>query len=290
MADSFYFRVRGEVKGPFSREQIIALVRKKRLGRHHELSPDGLNWQRAGEIEGLFESIVPEERLSEESIEETNATAGNSGSSVTSQNTSSFTPQSAGGPDDWFYAKGRNTHGPVSSKDLRAMLATGRVQGSDRIWHESLSDWVPASDVPQFMGSIQDTGDPYTSPVVARQPYVQQTPSSNFFDIFLGLSSDTALPNAAFRKFPNLCRYLTIGESVFRILFALQIFLVAGSYAFNVFSAIQTESGSFIAVAVVVGAFALMLIVAILWFVFLAMMAMLETLKVMIRIEDNTAK
>lgn len=290
MADSFYFRVRGEVKGPFSREQIIALVRKKRLGRHHELSPDGMNWQRAGDIEGLFESIMPEERTAEEPIEETNATAGNSGSSATSPNTSSFAPQSSGGPDDWFYAKGRNTHGPVSSKDLRAMLATGRVQGTDRIWNESLSDWVPASDVPQFMGSIQDNGDPYSSPVVARQQYGQQAPRSSFFDIFFGLSSDTALPNAAFRKFPNLCRYLAIGESVFRILFALQIFLAAGWYAFSMFQAIQAEKGVFIVVTFILGAFALVLIVAILWFAFLASMAMLEMLKVMIRIEDNTAK
>lgn len=289
MADTFYFRVRGEVKGPFSREQIIALVRKKRLGRHHELSADGVNWQRAGEIEGLFESSIPEDRTASEPVEEARAATEDVGGSSTST-ASASTPQASGGPDDWFYAKGRNTHGPISSKDLRAMLATGRVLGTDRIWNESLSDWVPAADVPQFMGSIQDDGNPYGNPVPERKQYSQRGPRTSFFDIFFGLSSDTALPDAASQKFPNLCRYLAIGESVFRILFVLQIFVAAGWYAFMMFEAIQTENGRYIAVAFLVGAIALLFMVAVFWFAFLASMAMLEMLKVMIRIEDNTAK
>ena len=58
MAESLYIRIRGEVKGPWSREQIVALIRKKRLGKHHELSPDAVTWTRAGDFEGLFESTV----------------------------------------------------------------------------------------------------------------------------------------------------------------------------------------------------------------------------------------
>lgn len=290
MSDNFFFRVRGEVKGPFSREQIIALVRKKRLGRHHELSADGMNWQRAGEIEGLFESSLPEDRTVSEPAEETRTAPAEIGSSIPASGSPVSASQTSGGPDDWFYAKGRNTHGPISSKELRAMLATGRVLGSDRIWNESLSDWVPAADVPQFMGSIPDDGNPYGNPVPERRSYSQPAARTSFFDIFFGLSSDTALPGAASRKFPNLCRYLAIGESVFRILFVLQIFVAAGWYAFMMFEAIQSENGRYIAVAFIVGAIALLFMVAVFWFAFLASMAMLEMLKVMIRIEDNTAK
>ncbi|MFN9977057.1 MAG: hypothetical protein ACK58T_44870, partial [Phycisphaerae bacterium] len=60
MSDTFYVRIRGDVKGPLSRELIVSQIRKKRLGRHHELSEDAVTWQRAGDFPGLFESNIPE--------------------------------------------------------------------------------------------------------------------------------------------------------------------------------------------------------------------------------------
>jgi hypothetical protein len=282
MSDNFYFRVRGEVKGPFSREQIISLIRKKRLGRHHELSADGVHWQRAGDVEGLFESVIPEERVVAQELQEESRPA--AVEPVSSANESSR--PLAGGPDDWFYAKGMNTHGPVSAKDLRAMLATGRVLGTDRIWNEALSDWVPASHVPQFMGSIQDTGNPYVQPASERR---LPAPKAGFFDVFFGVSSDTALPDNAFRKFPNLCRYVAIGESVFRVFFVLQVIFACGWLGFSVFESTRRVSVEMSFVMFAVGIVALALLIGLLWFAFLASMAMLELVKVFIRIEQNTS-
>ncbi|MBL8819036.1 MAG: DUF4339 domain-containing protein [Planctomyces sp.] len=285
MSDNFFFRIRGEVKGPFSREQIISLIRKKRLGRHHELSADGVHWQRAGDVEGLFESLVTEERTpAQEIVEEVRSPTAEPAASADAHSVAS--QPLAGGPDDWFYAKGRNTHGPISARDLRAMLATGRVLGTDRIWNESLSDWVPAADVPQFMGSIQDSGNPYPNPLPEQR---QVARPSSFFDIFLGMSSDMALPDKASTKFPNLCRYLAIAELVFRILFILQIVAAAGWYAFLLIEMARVGGTVEIAIAFFVGMAALLLGIASIWFVFLAAMAMLELVKVLIRIEDNTA-
>jgi hypothetical protein len=65
MSDSFYIRVRGDIKGPFSRPHLISLIRKKRIGRHHELSVDGTHWQKVGDVEGLFEAITPKVLLPE---------------------------------------------------------------------------------------------------------------------------------------------------------------------------------------------------------------------------------
>ena len=286
MSDKFFFRVRGEVKGPFSREQIISLIRKKRLGRHHELSADCVNWRRAGDVEGLFDSIMPEERVSQNEPEaEVRPGTGEPPAGVVKQ--AGMSPvefQSA--LDDWFYAKGLNTHGPVSSKDLRAMLATGRLLGSDRVWNDSLSDWVPASDLPQFMGSIPDAGNLEIRRSQARN---EEVTSTGFFNIFLGLSSDTATPGASSQKFPNLCRYLAIAESVFRILFVLQVLVATGWYAFLMIRFIQAGIGAAEIVLCFVSIAALMLAIAVLWFLFLASMAMLELLKVVIRIEHNTS-
>ncbi len=289
MSENFYFRIRGEVKGPYTREQIVALIRKKRLGRHHELSADAVNWQRAGSIEGLFEPSVIEDRPAHEEPAEQSRPRGASPADTFSNTpapaASSPNTMASGNSDEWFYAKGRNTHGPVSSKDLRAMLATGRVLGTDRIWNESLSDWVPAQDVPQFMGSIVSNGDPYKSPTSDRQ-YV---PAPGFLDVFLGLSSDTTLPSTSSRKFPNLCRYLAIAEGVARILFILELLAATGWFGFVMFVSFRTSEGLVIAGTFFACAIGLVMTFAVLWFVFLATLAFLEMPKVLIRIEDNTS-
>lgn len=290
MADNFYFRIRGEVKGPFPREQIVALIRKKRLGRHHEISADAVNWQRAGDIDGLFDAPVSEETPVADVAAEQSQTRNNSGSefmpeaSITQH--PSGVPASSGNSDDWFYAKGRNTHGPVSAKDLRAMLATGRVVGSDRIWNESLSDWVPVADVPQFMGSIVDSGAPSLRATDNRQ-YI---PKAGFFDVFLGLAINSSLPKNAATKFPNLCRYLTIAEGVARILFILEILAAIGWFMFLVFISIRTEETPQILAAFFGGGLGLLFSVGFFWFIFIATLAFLELAKVLIRIEDNTTK
>lgn len=289
MSDTFYFRVRGEVKGPFSREQIISLVRKKRLGRHHELSADGVHWQRAGEIEELFESMAPDDR-SLEIIEDIGPVVAEPVLATASPGISSMSPKSSAGPDDWFYAKGRDTHGPFSSKDLRAMLAAGRVDQTDRVWNQSLADWIPAADVQQLTGALHDSANPYGNPPSGRQKQSRRIPRASFFEIFFGVTPDSVVPDSSSMKFPNLCRYLRISESVFRVLLVLQIFAATGWYAFVMFGLFQVANPLQIAFGFFIGAAALALAIGVLWLAFLASMAMLDMLKVLIRIEDNTGK
>ena len=68
----YYIRVRGEVKGPWTEAQIQSQIRRKRIGRHHELSTDATNWQRAGDIAELFESAVPNRTRADASDQNTN--------------------------------------------------------------------------------------------------------------------------------------------------------------------------------------------------------------------------
>lgn len=289
MPDTFYFRIRGEVKGPFSREHIISLVRKKRLGRHHELSADGVNWQRAGELEELFDSPGSDDRVVLEPVEEFGPVSTEPIGAALPQR-SSIAGQPTGGPDDWFYAKGRSTHGPVSSKDLRNMLVTGRVDRSDRIWNQSLSDWIPAADVVQIMESVQESDNPHGNPPPERQKSSRRLRKASFFEVFFAVSPDSVLSESSSTKFPNLCRYLSISESVFRVLLVVQIFAATAWYAFVMFGLFQVGTPLQIAFGLFIGAAALTLAIAVLWFAFLASMAMLDILKVMLRIEDNTTR
>jgi hypothetical protein len=290
MSDSFYFRVRGEVKGPFSREQIVSLIRKKRLGRHHELSSDAVVWTRAGEVEGLFESIAPVRDEPEAgyavAIPDNDSKQESSGTQRSLQSNSS----SDGEDDEWHYAKGRNTLGPISSNELRAMLATGRLLGSDRVWNSSLADWVPAEDLPQFMGSVREdsqrsrgTSGPRSSTGSVNKG------SSSYFDIVFGLSSGAALPDGSLYKYPSLTRYLQISEGINRIFFVLGLLGTAGWYIFMVAASGFAREGWMVAVMVFVGFAALLLSWLLLWFFFISAMAALEFVRVLIKIEDNTS-
>ena len=145
MSDSYYIRVRGEVKGPIPKDQVVMQIRKKRLGRHHEVSTDALNWVRAGDVPDLFEPVVAVRAavaapIQQPFIETSKAT----GSRIRADESVNQTET------EWFYAMGRNRLGPVTENELRTMLATGRIAGSDLVWNQSLEDWLPASQLPQF--------------------------------------------------------------------------------------------------------------------------------------------
>jgi hypothetical protein len=276
MSENYYYRVRGEVKGPFPREQIISLIRKKRLGRHHELSPDAVTWMRAGEIEGLFEATP--------SVEYAIPVAEEEGTPEVAASTTTGTSTSSSGDDGWYYARGRNTLGPITSHELRAMLATGRLNGSDRVWNQSLADWVPAEDLPQFMGSVRDEPQRVRNSNIGRTV----TASASFFEILFGLSSGSSLPATTAYKYPNLARYLVISESLNRILLVLNLLGATAWYVFLVAEAITRSNALLIVGTMFLGMLALLIAYCLLWFLFVAGMAMLEFMRVVIKIEDNT--
>ena len=283
MSDRFFFRIRGEVKGPYAREQIQSLIRKKRLGRHHELSEDAVTWQRAGDVPGLFDPVFAEPIPSQIAPAETSASSPPETSSISTPDSTSA-PMSSDSDDEWFYAKGRNTHGPVTARELRALLATGRLLGSERIWTESLSDWVPAEDVPQFMGSVTQTGTSSTK----QSARSQSSGQTGFWATALCLGA-APLPAASTNRFPNLCRFLEISESIQRILFCLLCVSASGTWVFLVCSRVYYGNFALASGIFLGGLIALLSAILVLWLGFLTSMAMLELMRVQLRIEDNTS-
>ena len=51
---------------------------------------------------------------------------------------------------EWFYAKNNERKGPVSASQLRSMVVSGEVAGSDLVWCEGMGNWIPASEVRDF--------------------------------------------------------------------------------------------------------------------------------------------
>ncbi len=280
MADSYYIRIRGEVKGPLSREQIVSQIRKKRLGRHHELSADAIHWERAGEIAGLFEpAAVPKEETQQ------NAYSGSVDDAA-----ATVSAPAAGTDAGWYYAKGRNNIGPVTADELRAMLATSRLLGTDRVWHNTLEDWTPAHDLPQFMGSVADPGTNLNTQPEPRSAGRKLVPKATFVEVLMGTSQGASLPDDAIYKYPNLTRYLLIAENALRIIFI--ILLLAGTTTFVVIVGQNVENmeAPLLIGAVIGGGFALVFQAVVVWLLFISCLAVLELIRVLIKIEDNTSQ
>lgn len=47
----------------------------------------------------------------------------------------------------WFYARGEERFGPVTSQKLKSLAAAGKLQPADLIWKEDMHDWSPASQL-----------------------------------------------------------------------------------------------------------------------------------------------
>ncbi len=56
--------------------------------------------------------------------------------------------------------------GPATDAELRALLASGKVNATDMVWQEGMKDWLPASSVPGLCVMPQVAGNPYQPPAV----------------------------------------------------------------------------------------------------------------------------
>ena len=65
----------------------------------------------------------------------------------------------------WYYSNNATQMGPVTDAELRAMLASGKVNATDMVWQEGMKDWLPASSVPGLCVTPHIAGNPYQPPV-----------------------------------------------------------------------------------------------------------------------------
>lgn len=65
----------------------------------------------------------------------------------------------------WYYSKGGQQNGPVSTDEIIRLFGTGSIGPRDLVWREGMVDWKPAGEVPEL--AFQPPAPP---PVVAAAP------------------------------------------------------------------------------------------------------------------------
>ncbi|NMC19774.1 MAG: DUF4339 domain-containing protein, partial [Thermogutta sp.] len=129
---TYHIRIRGNVLGPFRREQVLKMIERGQLTRRHEVSCDGSDWQPAGEFAELFPP--------EAAPAETQARA------VTLDvllQAADAMPAQLGPEVVWYYERDGNQNGPVPASQLAQLIANGVVGPDNRVWRDGMGDWQP---------------------------------------------------------------------------------------------------------------------------------------------------
>lgn len=71
---------------------------------------------------------------------------------------------------DWFYLKEGQRLGPVSLAELQAIASSARLQPTDMVWKQGMSQWTPAANVSELMGSLPSYYPPPLPAVIPLPP------------------------------------------------------------------------------------------------------------------------
>jgi len=71
---------------------------------------------------------------------------------------------------EWYYAKGEQKHGPVTSAQLRDLADSGELNPTDHVWSEGMSNWRPAGAVKGLFVSPQSGPPPLPSKSEVSEP------------------------------------------------------------------------------------------------------------------------
>jgi len=67
---------------------------------------------------------------------------------------------------DWFYGKDGTQHGPVSEQKIKHLLFSNEIEASTIVWHEGMTDWLPANQLPEFQSALPSTPSDPSPPAV----------------------------------------------------------------------------------------------------------------------------
>jgi len=147
----YYLRQRTRISGPFSEDQIKALLHRGRVARSDKVSTDRVVWQSIGEIAELVDRRQPLEVASAEP----DATAVS--------------------PDTrlWHYTLGGTQQvTAIDTARLKGLIASGDISMEEMVWAEGFANWQTVASVPELAAASSGGGLP-PGPDAADLPPVQ---------------------------------------------------------------------------------------------------------------------
>jgi S1-C subfamily serine protease len=127
----WYVRKLGRVTGPFNMTQLENLCRRSQLAPFHEVSQDKRKWDSAATLDALFGG---------------SGGNGSTADEVPLQDAAPTPPTT----DEWLYHDGQTRAGPVDSRQLAALIQSGRIRPETQVWKRGSPAWVALREVPEL--------------------------------------------------------------------------------------------------------------------------------------------
>ncbi|MFG0262327.1 MAG: DUF4339 domain-containing protein [Novipirellula sp. JB048] len=151
--DRIYVRFKGKTLGPLTETKVRDLVRRGQITRMHELSSDGLTWQRAEAFGDIFRK---RDQGTPQAVAPVSATTSSAAAQDTSTPLAAAAPVSTATsapipgqmPEDgvqWYAHVNGDNQGPINSQTLVQWISSGDVHRDTLVWRAGYDDWRPAS-------------------------------------------------------------------------------------------------------------------------------------------------
>jgi S1-C subfamily serine protease len=132
----WYVRLGGNLRGPFTEEQLRQLRKRGELSTVHQVSSDRQTWQSASELFMQWQ-LAERERTQPQSSSQPQA-------DLKDDSKGSAAPVA----DAWYFASPNGDRvGPMSREQLIQLAAFGQINGRTLVYGPGLTDWAAASSV-----------------------------------------------------------------------------------------------------------------------------------------------
>jgi GYF domain 2 len=157
MSPEWYYQKGDQKTGPITSKQL------KYMAATGNIRPDDLVWNEgmakpvpAKKVKGLFERTdsVSSPKLSQsnkgpksQSVEQPQVIETWVEQPPIAEKPAPSEPFEESSETEWYYAQGDLQSGPVKLPELQELARSGKLQPSDLVWHEGLTEWVAASRI-----------------------------------------------------------------------------------------------------------------------------------------------
>ena len=187
MAESYYLRFRGMILGPFTEDQVHAMIKRGRVSRSTEASTDQQTWRPLAEWSQFFPAPVtsgisgaPIGADSSGQGSVAGLPPGSSAASPGAQKVFSDTFLAASPQKVWHVAYGKEAQS-VTEAELISKIQSGHLTADTLVWSDELSGWEPiiATRLAKFLPKTEQLNAPIAAPIVS--PTVSQPTDHQLF-------------------------------------------------------------------------------------------------------------
>jgi len=163
----YFVRSQGRVAGPVEMDRLQELALKGQLSRSHEISEDRKTWKTAHSIPEIFASKNEVAAASLAiAVSRRQPTEDQSKSGAGEKSGSNFSEQAR----EWSYALDGAQLGPVTLSDLQTLIQYGSLAREDLVWKASMTQWAPASHVPELVPLFHKSQQQAATPSTDKPP------------------------------------------------------------------------------------------------------------------------